>query len=232
MDAASSPTNGTAAVGPTPTTASSPTAAVISSSSGNSNSGFHPALLSIIIPFSVVILASIVGAIAYVLLRRRRRRRKASPGDAEQGARSVVVVGGPGDAILGSTRIFAGRPAPPHEEGLNELGEAPPPYVPSDGGARAKRTRRAPEESTREVSGSEDGEEDQEGEEGGESGEGGDVVEEQAALPSDGREGGGGTGSTAELPPPTYDAVVDEVARLSMMTPTAVCGMSSPAANA
>lgn len=240
MDATASPTNGAATAGATAGTTPTTITIATSTATGNSNGGFQPALLAIVIPFSAVVFGTLVGAITYVILRRRPRSRKDS--DSSSGSpdeeQQAMTRSAPGDVILGSTRVFAGHRAPPPEEGLNELGEAPPPYAAPEGGTRAKRRRRgAPEESAREVREGDD----EDGEDGEQGGEGSGVrravvVEEQAQAQEattvpwpERREGGGGTrtGNTAELPPPTYDAVLDANARLSLMTP-----IYAPAAHA
>lgn len=87
---------------PTPQPTSSST-----SSTDNGNT-FRPGFLAIMIPFICVIGGAIIGLGVYLFMRRKRSRRKAR-------------------TTGGDARHSAIRPAE-IEEGLNELGDAPPPY--------------------------------------------------------------------------------------------------------
>lgn len=93
---------------------------------GTTKHGIPSAVLAIIIPFAVIIAGAIIGLAIYFLTRRRRLRRKAQRGR--------------GHTPNGSVRI-----GPAMEEGLNELGEAPPPYVPG-GGVKERPDREEVEE--------------------------------------------------------------------------------------
>lgn len=69
-------------------------------------------VLAIMIPLVVIVAAAIIGMASYFIIRMRRRRlrRTETRGEGE-------TDGGPFGI------------GPPMEEGLNELGEAPPPYI-------------------------------------------------------------------------------------------------------
>lgn len=79
----------------------------------NSDHRIPSAVLAIMIPFIVIITAAVVGVATYFIVRRRRLRRRAQQRDEHTDSGFVGM-------------------GPAMEEGLNELGEAPPPYL-SDG---------------------------------------------------------------------------------------------------
>lgn len=83
--------------------------------------GLQPGWLVIVIPFVIIIGLAIIGVAVFLMLRKRRKRllrgsRHSYPGAHERGR-----------GRTGST-IDLPTSAAPMGEGLNELGEAPPPY--------------------------------------------------------------------------------------------------------
>lgn len=85
------------------------------------------ALIYIVVPFAVVLFASIVGLGVYLALRSRRRSRKARARQGQTDAEQGSVPGSGSGAGAGA------RNGMPVVEGLNELGEAPPPYGVDEG---------------------------------------------------------------------------------------------------
>ncbi|KAJ4396689.1 hypothetical protein N0V93_000910 [Gnomoniopsis smithogilvyi] len=88
---------------------------VPASDATSTNNGGHRlsnTVLAVMIPLIVILAAAIIGMSSYffIRMRRRRLRRTANQGEGQ-------TDGGPFGI------------GPPMEEGLNELGEAPPPYV-------------------------------------------------------------------------------------------------------
>lgn len=216
MEAAATPSNGTATAATT-SNSTAPTGATTSSSSSNGRS-ISVALLCIIIPFAVIIFASIIGAAVYFYLRRRRRaKREARDEDGSRGVnvdaeRSVCVAGrddGGGDALITTLRLTAAE----MEEGFNELGEAPPPYVRAKIGDPGAQSARAGEEQDEEAGGSSS------------------RSQERSRSRSQSRDR---DQNVVDVPPPAYDAVAGRhvESRLSSATPTAVCGVSLPVAHA
>lgn len=81
----------------------------------SSSHGLSKTALAIMIPLLVVLAATIIGMVSYFIIHmRRQRRRRAAQRDGQ-------AEGGPYAVGLQM------------EEGLNELGEAPPPYVGGEG---------------------------------------------------------------------------------------------------
>lgn len=93
------------------------------SASSNSNHAIPNAILAIIISFIGATAAAVVGLATYFVLRRRRRAKRAN---AQRGAE------GQASSVNGNVGGTSTCPVVVMMEGLNELGEAPPPYV-SDG---------------------------------------------------------------------------------------------------
>lgn len=148
-----------------------------------------PVWVCLLIPFALIVLAALIGLVVHFVLRQRRKskfRRDAEHGTAGTGRGSSLGAGGI-----------------PAIEGLNELGEAPPPYGPDE--ARK--------------------EEEEEGEGAPRVVELYDIREGGRRASRDGREGcvdrGEGGRPVASPPPPAYDAAVCVRTR-----PTAVAGVS------
>lgn len=214
MEVAATSSNGTATAGAT-SNSTAPTGATTSGGSSDNGRSISVALLCIIIPFAVIILAAIIGAAVYFYLRRRRRAKREAGGengsrgvngDAE---RSVCAVGrddGGSDALASTLRLTAAE----MEEGFNELGEAPPPYVRAKIGGSGVHPARVDEE-------------DEEA--------GGSSSRSQRRSRSQSRDR---DQNAADVPPPAYDAVSGRHlgSQLSSATPTAVCGVSLPVAHA
>lgn len=221
MEAAATPSNGTATAGTTSNT-TAPTGATTSGSSSSNGRSISVALLCIIIPFAVIIFASIIGAAVYFYLwRRRRAKREARGEDGSRGVngdteRGVCVAGRDndgGDALISTLRLTAAE----MEEGFNELGEAPPPYVRAKLGDPGAHAARAGEEQDEEAGGSSS------------------RSQERSRSQSPDRDRDRDRDQNAvDVPPPAYDAVAGRHAgsRLSSATPTAVCGVSLPVAHA
>lgn len=149
------------------------------------NNNNLPVWVLILIPFALIVFAAVVGLAIYFI--KRQRRRSKSRRDPERG----TAGGGGGSAVgTGGTPVI---------EGLNELGEAPPPYRPDEARKEEQAEPRVVELH--------------------------DIPEGRRAS-RDGREGHMGRGEggrpvASSPPPPAYDAAVCVRTR-----PTAVAGVS------
>lgn len=156
-----------------------------------------PAWLTVALPFSVIAI-SLCGFTAYYCLKQRRKAKRAaaagSPGDQERGdGRSA-------------SRTNLSTAAAPMGEGLNELGEAPPPYPPpSDDRFKYNTTEEGLEMREADLDAN------------------GVFLDIHDRPRQDMRSGEMGQ-PTDTTQPPAYGAVVSQGVSLPSVPPTAVCG--------
>ncbi|KAF3760510.1 hypothetical protein M406DRAFT_334143 [Cryphonectria parasitica EP155] len=80
--------------------------------------------ICVVIPFAMIIAASMTGSLVYCARRRKKTTNKTQTRRDEDVERTAQALPTAGVARVGSRRMSASGDG----EGLNELGEAPPPY--------------------------------------------------------------------------------------------------------